>query len=136
MLTVVAWVFALISAVVYLLAFVWETILFRRRGVHEGVFAIPARDVEPVRLWSFCVGFYNLFIAISAVAGVIIWAGGGETAGRTLVIFSCLFMFGCGVVLFVADRLALSRPKGSGISGAIASSVPTAIAAVAALLSP
>ena len=133
MLTVVAWVFAVISAAVYLLAFVWETILFRRPGVHQGVFAVPTEDVEPVRLWSFCVGFYNLFIALGAVIGVITWAAGAVSAGRALVIFSCLFMFGCGVVLFVADRLALSRPKGRGVSGSIGSCVPTAIAALAAV---
>lgn len=131
MLTVVAWVFALISAVVYLLAFVWETILFRRPGVHQGIFAVPARDVEPVRLWSFCVGFYNLFVGLGAVIGVILWTAGREPEGRALVIYTCLFMFGCGITLFIADRLALSRPKGSGVGGSIASTVPAAVALIA-----
>ncbi|WP_217428100.1 DUF1304 family protein [Microlunatus speluncae] len=134
MLTIIAWVFALISAAIYLVAFVWETILFRRPGVHQGVFAVPAGDVEPVRLWSFCVGFYNLFIGLGAILGVILWAAGREPEGRTLVIYSCLFMLGCGIVLFIADRLALSRPKGSGISGAISCCVPTTIATLTALL--
>jgi putative membrane protein len=132
-LTVITWVFALISAVVYLLAFVWETILFRRPGVHQGIFSVPAGDVEPVRLWSFCVGFYNLFLGLGAVAGVIIWAVGEVSVGRALVIYTCLFMAGCGVVLFIADRLALGRPKGSGVSGSIASTVPGAIAVLTAL---
>lgn len=130
---IVTWIFALIGSLVYLLAFVWETILFRRPGVHQGVFAIPAKDVEAVRLWSFCVGFYNLFLGVGTIAGVIIWAAGFEPAGRALVIYGCLFMFGCGVVLFVADRLALSRPRGAGVTGSIGSCVPPAIALLAAL---
>jgi putative membrane protein len=57
--TVVVWIFALVAAVVHLLAFAWETLLFQRPSVHEGVFAIPTADVPPVRLWAFNVGFYK-----------------------------------------------------------------------------
>jgi putative membrane protein len=59
--TVVVWIFALLAAAVHILAFVWETLLFQRPAVHQGVFAIPTADVPPVRLWAFNVGFYNLF---------------------------------------------------------------------------
>jgi putative membrane protein len=61
--TVVVWIFAFVVAVVHLLAFTWETLLFQRPGVHQGIFAIPTADVASVRLWAFNVGFYNLFIA-------------------------------------------------------------------------
>lgn len=130
---IIAWIGVLLGAVIYFLAFVWETILFRRPGVHQGIFAVPSQDVEPVRLWSFCVGFYNLFLSLGAVAGVILWATGRVAGGRTLVIFTGLFMLGCGIVLFVADRLALSRPKGPGVAPSIACSLPTAVAVAAAL---
>ncbi len=43
--TVVVWIFALVTAVVHITAFAWETLLFQRAGVHQGVFAIPADDV-------------------------------------------------------------------------------------------
>lgn len=133
---IVAWIGVLLGALIYFLVFVWETILFRRPGVHQGIFAVPSRDVEPVRLWSFCVGLYNLFLSLGAVAGVILWATGSVAEGRTLVIFTGLFMFGCGVVLFVADRLALSRPKGPGVAPSIACCLPTAVATLAALAAP
>ena len=57
--TVVVWIFALVTAVVHLLAFAWETLVFQRPGVHEGVFAVPTADVPAVRLWAFNVGFYT-----------------------------------------------------------------------------
>jgi putative membrane protein len=132
--TAAVWIFALVTAVVHITAFAWETLLFQRPGVHQGVFAIPAADVRPVRLWAFNVGFYNLFIACGLVVGVLAWMTGNEAAGQTLVIYLCLFTFLAGIVLFVSDRLALSRPRGTGVGGALAQGVPPLVALLAALL--
>lgn len=132
--TVVVLIFALVTAVMHLLAFTWETVLFQRPGVHQGVFAIPAADVRPVRLWAFNVGFYNLFIACGLVGGVIVWMNGNEAVGRALVIYLCLFAFLAGIALFVSDRLAMSRPRGKGVGGALAQAVPPLIALAAALV--
>ncbi len=100
--------------------------------MHQGVFAIPTADVRPVRLWAFNVGFYNLFIACGLIVGVIAWMTGNETTGRALVIYLCLFAFLAGIVLFVSDRLALGRPRGTGVGGALIQGVPPLIALVAA----
>ncbi|MBA3574046.1 MAG: DUF1304 domain-containing protein [Pseudonocardiales bacterium] len=131
--TLVVWTFALVGAVVHILAFAWETLLFQRPGVHQGVFSIPTADVPAVRLWAFCVGFYNLFLACGTVAGVIAWSAGDEAVGRALVIYTCLFMFLSGIVLFVSDRLELSRPRGKGVGGALAQSVPALVVLIAAV---
>lgn len=132
--TIVVWVFAAIAAAVHILVFVWESLLFERPAVHSGVFAVPGSDVPAVRLWSFCVGFYNLFLALGLVVGVVAWAIGSETVGRTLVAYICAFMVLCGVVLFVADRRGLGRERGKGIGGVIAETVPPLIALVAMAL--
>ncbi|GGE88249.1 DUF1304 domain-containing protein [Mycetocola zhadangensis] len=129
--TIVVWVFAGIAAAVHILVFVWESLLFSRPGVHSGVFAIRSTDVPAIKLWSFCVGFYNLFLAIGLLFGVIMWATGNQTVGRTLVAYICIFMVLCGVVLFVADRMALGRERGKGVSGALAETLPPLIALVA-----
>jgi putative membrane protein len=133
--TLVIWIFALLAAVVHLLAFTWEVILFERPGVHQGVFRIPAADVPAVRLWSFNVGFYNLFLALGMITGVIAWIAGYDTIGRVLVSYLCLFMFLAGIVLFISDRLALSRPRGSGVGGALSQSLPPLVALVAIAVS-
>jgi putative membrane protein len=132
--TVVVWIFALVAAAVHLLAFAWETLLFRRPGAHDGVFAIPTADVPPVRLWAFNVGFYNLFIACGLVGGVIVWMNGNEAVGRALVIYLCIFAFLAGIALFASDRLAMSRPRGKGVGGALAQGVLPLIALVAAVI--
>lgn len=130
--TWLVWIFASIAAILHIVVFVWEAVLFRRPGVHQGIFATPSRDVPAVVLWAFGVGFYNLFLAGGALAGVIAWVSGNDIVGRALVIYTCLFMFLSGIVLFVADRMALGRPRGTGVSGAVAQGVPPLIALVAA----
>lgn len=132
--TLVVWTFALLGAVVHVLAFAWESLLFQRPGVHRGVFSIPTADVPAVRLWAFGVGFYNLFLACGAVAGVIAWSAGDEAVGRALVIYVCLVWFLSGIVLFIADRLELGRERGKGIGGALSQSLPSLVALIAAVL--
>jgi putative membrane protein len=129
---VVVWIFALVAAAVHLLVFVWEALLLRRPGVHQGVFGIPAADVPAIRLWAFGVGFYNLFLGLGMVGGVVAWMRGYTTVGQTLVIYLLVFMFLSGIVLLVADRLALGRERGQGISGAVGQSGPPLIALIAA----
>ena len=87
MTTWVAWIFALITAAIHLLVFVFEALLITRSWVHAGVFKIPAADVPPIRLWAFGVGFYNLFLGTGMIIGVVAWMAGREVAGQTLVIY-------------------------------------------------
>ena len=129
--TIVAQIAALVAAGVHLLAFVWESVLFRAPSVHEGIFRIPGRDVPAAHLWAFNVGFYNLFLGSGAIAGVVLWWAGHDTPGRTLVVYTCLFMFLAGIALAVSDRMALSRQRGDGVVGALSQSVPPLVALIA-----
>jgi putative membrane protein len=127
----VAQIFALLCALIHVVVFVWESFLFHRPGVHRGIFQVPTEDVPAIRLWSFNVGFYNLFLASGLIAGVVALQLGYEAVGRALVIYGCAFMVCAGIVLFVSDRMALGRPRGSGVGGAMSQSLPALIALVA-----
>jgi putative membrane protein len=129
--TLVVWTFALLTAVVHIVVFVLEALLIQRPGVHQGIFSVPTADVPAVRLWAFGVGFYNLFIGCGLIAGVIAWSAGEEPVGRALVVYLCLFTFLSGIVLLVADRLALGRQRGKGLSGAVGQAGPPLVALVA-----
>ncbi|WP_086837864.1 DUF1304 domain-containing protein [Amycolatopsis kentuckyensis] len=129
----VAQVFAGVAVLVHLLAFTWEVLLFERPGVHEGIFKIPAANLPATRLWSFNVGFYNLFLAAGPVLGLVLLHSGHADAGRWLVLYCCGFMLLAGIALGVSDVLALSRPRGAGRGGAFAQAVPPLGALVAAL---
>lgn len=127
----VAQVATLVAAAVHVLVFFWETVLFTRPAIHRDIFRIPDRDVPAVLLWSFNVGFYNLFLGSGMIAGVVLWWAGQETAGRTLVTYTCIFAFLAGLALAASDRMALSRPRGSGVVGSLCQSGPPLVALLA-----
>lgn len=129
--TGVVWTFALIAALIHIAVFVCEVLLFGRKAVHQGIFLTASADVPAVRLWAFGVGFYNLFLAAGTILGVALWAAGDAPVGRALVLYTCWFMVLSGIVLFIADRMAMGRPKGTGISGALGQAVPPLIAIIA-----
>lgn len=130
---VIMQVFALVSAAVHLVVFVWESVLMERPGIHQGLFKVPTADLPAVRLWSFCVGFYNLFLAGAPIAGVVLLQTDRGEAGWALIVYAGVFMLLSSLVLLVADRRALSRPRGSGIGGVLAQGVPAAIVLIAAV---
>jgi putative membrane protein len=129
--TVVVWVFALLTAVVHLVVFALEAFWIERPAVYRKVFALSADQVPAVRLWAFGVGFYNLFIGLGLAGGVVAWMAGNQTVGRTLVLYLLAFTFLSGLVLLLADRLALGRDKGAGIGGALGQAGPPLIALLA-----
>ena len=112
----VAQIFAALAVLVHLLAFTWEVLLFERPGVHEGIFKIPTANLPATRLWSFNVGFYNLFLAAGPVLGLVLLHTGHVDAGRWLVLYCCGFMLLAGIALGVSDVLA---PRGVPPLGAL-----------------
>jgi putative membrane protein len=90
---------ALVAGLLHVLIFAMESLLFRRPQVYQR-FATAASDVDAVRPWAFNQGFYNLFLGLGALTGVV-WSG---TVGRTLVAFACLCMLGAAIVLIGTDR--------------------------------
>lgn len=122
----IAQAFALIAALVFIWAGLLESFFFHRPGVHQRIFHTRTENLPAIRLWSFCQGFYNLFLASGAIIGVIALHSGNGPAGRALVLYACAFMLGTGIVLGIADRRHLG--------GAFGSSLPPLIALTAALL--
>jgi putative membrane protein len=119
-------IFAVVAALFHVAAFVMESLLFDRPAVQR-ILLGRAEPAPGVRLWAFNQGFYNLFLAAGPIAGLIAAGMGHESVGRALVVYSCAFMAGCGVVLFI------SNPK--LWRGMVGQSTPPLIALIAALVS-
>jgi putative membrane protein len=62
--TVVVWIFALLAAAIHVVVFVWETLLFQRPGVHQGVFGVPATDVRPYGFGHSTSGSTTCFLQV------------------------------------------------------------------------
>ena len=126
--SVVAQVAAGIAALVHVVVWICEAFLIGR--VHRSMFGQPASDVPAIRLWAFGVGFYNLFLAGGLVVGLFALHGGQELVGRTLILYVSWFMLLGSVVLAVADRLELSRPRNQAWGGVAAEGVPPLVVLV------
>jgi putative membrane protein len=101
---ILAETFAVLAALLHVLFFAMESVLWPRPDVW-GRFGIRSQsDADVVRPMAFNQGFYNLFLAAGVVVGVIMVSNGAETAGRAVVVFGCAVMVGAGAVLLATAR--------------------------------
>lgn len=100
---VTAQVFAVLAGLLHVLIFAMESVLFRRPQVHSRFRVRPA-DLDAVRPWAFNQGFYNLFLALGALGGVVAVHTGHAVAGAAVALFCCAGMLGAAVVLITTDR--------------------------------
>ncbi|MFD7153084.1 DUF1304 domain-containing protein [Kribbella sp. NPDC059898] len=96
---VIAQIFVVVAGLFHLVVFAMESLLFRKPSTY-GRFLVKENEVEVARPWAFNQGFYNLFLAIGALGGLI-WGG---DKGHAIALFACACMAGAGVVLIASDR--------------------------------
>ena len=110
----VALVLAGLAGLLHVYFFVLESVVFRTRGYR--VFGVPRDDVETVAFSMLNQGFYNLFLGLGVLVGVVGAWRGWLPQGSTLVVYGCLFMVGAAAVLVIA-RPAMAR--GAAIQGVL-----------------
>lgn len=106
MVTVLASVLAALAAALHV--FIWYLESFAWTGRARAVFGTTEQEAETTRELAFNQGFYNLFLAVMSVAGVIARARGAHDAGTALV------LAGCGSMLAAALVLGLTAPDKRG----------------------
>lgn len=99
----VAQVFAVVAGLLHVAIWVMESLVFSRPALHR-LFRVRPEHVSVVRPWAVNQGFYNLFLGVGAIGGVMTLHLGDETVGRTLVLFCCACMVAAGVVLVFSER--------------------------------
>jgi putative membrane protein len=114
MLAILATVFAALAALLHVYIFVMESVqwtqprIWRRFGVADQAAA------ETTKPMAYNQGFYNLFLAIGAVIGIILFVAGSadaglRAAGLALVLFSLGSMVAAALVLLTTGMKYL-RP--------------------------
>ena len=109
-------VFALIAALIHVYIFVLESVLFPRPSARKN-FGVTEAELPAVRPWAFNQGFYNLFLAIIAVVGVILH---DDAAGKALVAAACGSMVAAALVLLATNRRMLRAAAVQGLAPLIA----------------
>ncbi len=98
--------FTVLAGIIHFYIFCLESLLWGRPKTNR-TFGMSAETAEQNRLFAFNQGFYNLFLGIGAVAGVVVGLDNG--IGKTLVVYSLVCMLLAAVVLIFSNRKLL-RP--------------------------
>lgn len=102
--------FALLAALLHVAIFGMESVWFMRPAVYRRFGARTPADAEARRLFAFNQGFYNLFLALGVIAGlVLLHVGGSAVVARTLVLFGCACMLAAALVLWLSAGRAMWR---------------------------
>lgn len=109
MIAIIATVFAALAALLHVYIFVMESIQWSRPVVWRR-FGVPDQaSADITRPMAYNQGFYNLFLAVGATLGIVLfWTGAPDTvadvAGRTLILFSLGSMSAAALVLITTGR--------------------------------
>jgi putative membrane protein len=107
-LLVISGVCAVLAGLVHVFIFFLESVAWTSPRARR-VFGISTEaEAQSTRAMAFNQGFYNLFLAVGAILGVVLVATGSGATGWTLVVFSCASMLGAAVVLAGTGRKYLN----------------------------
>ncbi|MBM9499530.1 DUF1304 domain-containing protein [Leptospira sp. 201903071] len=87
--------------------FLMESVLWMRPAIHRRFGVTDKKLAEAMKGIFLNQGFYNLFLAIGALYGALFFEVHANYA-PAIMIFSCLSVFGAGLVLF-ASKPAMAR---------------------------
>ncbi|NIL75380.1 hypothetical protein RhoFasB10_01480 [Rhodococcus sp. B10] len=113
---ILAQIFAALAAVLHVAIFVMESVLWTRPTVWKRFGVASQADADTVRPMAFNQGFYNLFLALGIVGGLIV----GGSAGHAVVIFACLSIVGAAVVLATGGRTYFRAAVTQGVTPLVA----------------
>ncbi|MBY6412389.1 DUF1304 domain-containing protein [Rhodococcus sp. BP-252] len=113
---ILAQIFAALAAVLHAAIFVMESVVWTRPTVWKRFGVASQADADTVRPMAFNQGFYNLFLALGIVGGLIV----GGSAGHAVVIFACLSIVGAAVVLATGGRTYFRAAVTQGVTPLVA----------------
>ena len=99
---VVGLVLAAVAAMVHIFIFYLESIVWTSERARS-TFGTSEEDAETTKGLAFNQGFYNLFLAISVIVGIVLTALGTTVAGATLVFAGAGSMAAAALVLLISS---------------------------------
>lgn len=122
---IVGFVLAGLAALVHVLIFYLESIAWTGSRA-RAAFGTSPEEAEATRELAFNQGFYNLFLAVAVLLGIVVAATGSLAVGATLVLTGVVSMTAAATVLL------LSSPRLAG--AALKQGVLPALAVVAVVI--
>jgi putative membrane protein len=103
----IAQVAAVVAALIHAYFFLLESVWFRQPRVWARFGLRTDEEASIVRSFAYNQGFYNLFLTIGVLVGLVLVATGELAPGRAIVLFCCGSMLAAGVVLAEHNRAFL-----------------------------
>ncbi|NVJ09633.1 DUF1304 domain-containing protein [Myxococcus sp. AM001] len=114
--SLLAQVFAVVAALIHVLFFVMESIVFSQPKVWRRFGLKSQADADVVKPMALNQGFYNLFLAVGVLVGVALVHTSAAASGVAAVVFGCACMALAALVLVSSNRRFL---KASIVQGAL-----------------
>jgi len=94
------------AALLHVWIFVLESLAWTSPRA-RATFGTTPEEARATRALAFNQGFYNLFLAVAAAAGVVVLATSGGPVGAALALTGAGSMVAAGLVLALSDRSKL-----------------------------
>ncbi|GIT81810.1 membrane protein [Leifsonia sp. LS1] len=101
---VLATVVVTLAAALHIAIFFMESIAWGRPSVWKRFGVANQEAADTTKPMAYNQGFYNLFLAIGAVIGLILYGVGLHPAGLALILFTTACMFAASVVLLTTGK--------------------------------
>ena len=98
----VALIFAGLAALLHVYIFVLESLRWTEPRT-RAVFGTSAEEAETTKTLAFNQGFYNLFLAVIAVIGIVMVGTGRQSVGAALIFASVGSMLAAAAVLIASS---------------------------------
>jgi len=99
---IVAAIFAALAALVHVYIFVLESLRWTAPATRK-TFGTTVAEAEATKDLAFNQGFYNLFLAVVAAAGIVAAAAGHHGVGAALILAGTGSMLAAGLVLLISS---------------------------------
>src|SRR5690606_27045804 len=117
--TTVAYVLAGLAALIHVYIFRLESLAWTDAATRKVFGPTPETAEVPIPL-AYNPGFYDLFLAVLAVIGVVVAASGSEDVGAALIYAACGSMVAAALVLVTSDGSTLRAALIQGLAPALA----------------
>ncbi|MCS5734615.1 DUF1304 domain-containing protein [Herbiconiux daphne] len=111
---VVASVLVGLAALLHVYIWYMESLAWRTPAIWKRFGLASQADADTTAPLAYNQGFYNLFLAIGAGLGVILYWAGARDAGFALAVFSAASMFAASLVLLSTGRSRLRAAATQG----------------------
>jgi putative membrane protein len=101
---VLATVVVTLAAALHIGIFIMESVAWARPAVWRRFGVANQANADTVRPMAYNQGFYNLFLAIGAIIGLILYGVGMHAAGLALILFTMASMVAAAIVLVTTGR--------------------------------